>query len=237
MVQSRGSDSDRARAAPGRTARRSESRASADRARARRPAGPAASIALNARAASAAVSGVPAADTRPGRNLTVYTRLSFEAVHDSASQGSSSSVLRLTRTSVAPVSRSEASAIKSVQPASDPPRGSAASIIASLLGGAGAAGDVSPAPIELARLVSHQIRKMAAPMTAAMANARYTRRDGASGLGLAKFRPTGQSVGHFYFHEHLHANLPLHTSSPAPAKSVNRSRDHNPANRLAAHPL
>ena len=88
----------------------------------------------------AAVNRAPSAEVRPGRSFTVYIRLSADAVHDSASQGSSSSVLRLTRTSGAPVSRSTARAIASVEPVSDPPRGSAASMSASLLGGAGLAG-------------------------------------------------------------------------------------------------
>ena len=87
---------------------------------------------------------------RPGRSFTVYIRLSADAVHDSASQGSSSSVLRFTRTSGAAVSRSTASSIASVEPVSDPPRGSAASMSASLLGGAGFEDALSaPVPSEL----------------------------------------------------------------------------------------
>jgi hypothetical protein len=61
----------------------------------------------------------------------------------------------------------------SVEPASDPPRGSAASMSASLLGGGGLEDGFSgPAPSDLAGPdVIHQIKKVATPMMAAMANA------------------------------------------------------------------
>ena len=43
------------------------------------------------------------------------------------------------------------------------------------------------------------------PMMAAIAKAAYTRGDGVGGFGLAKFRYTGQWIGH----SKLHANLPF----------------------------
>ena len=77
-------------------------------------------------------------EVTPGRSLSVYIRLSADGVHDSASHGSRRSVLRLTRTSGAPVSRSDRQfAVVSVEPVSDPPRGSVASRHASFSGGAG----------------------------------------------------------------------------------------------------
>ena len=68
---------------------------------------------------------------------------------------------------------------------------------------------------------------------AAIANAAYTRGDGAGGLGLANFRHTGQSIGH----SNLHANLPFARSTvPRRQQSCTGSTTRNPANKLADPP-
>jgi hypothetical protein len=75
------------------------------------------------------------------------------------------------RTSVALVSRSTARSIESVVPLSDPPRGSAASRIASLLIGPGVASGVAVVALGRDGPVSHHIKKIARPMIAAIAKA------------------------------------------------------------------
>ncbi len=74
-ARSRESDGDRATAGPAQTARRTASRASADRARGRPRAAPSPRSAPATLITPAAVNGRPPADVRPGRSFTVYIRL------------------------------------------------------------------------------------------------------------------------------------------------------------------
>jgi hypothetical protein len=71
------------------------------------------------------------------------------------------------------------------------------------------------------------------PMMAAIAKAAYTRGDGVGGFGLAKFRYTGQWIGH----SKLHANLPLAQILTSPEEVMKPGPNaHIPANKLAGRP-